>query len=143
MFLGEYRHNLDDKNRLAIPAKFRASFRTGAVITRGLDNCLFLFGKSEWQKLAQKISALPLSRSNARSFARMMLAGAMEISPDKLGRVLVPDYLKQFAGLEKKIVIAGVSSRLEVWDESRWENYKKESERNVVVIAESMSELGI
>ena len=143
MFLGEYLHTVDNKNRLAIPAKFRADLKQGAVITRGLDNCLFLFTRKDWQKLVAKISSLPLSQSKARSFARMMLMGAMEVSLDKLGRVLLPEYLKQFAGLDKKVVIGGVLDRIEIWDEVKWNEYKKKSERNVEQVAEDMGELGI
>jgi len=143
MFLGEYSHTVDNKNRLAIPAKFRNSLKAGAVLTRGLDNCLFLFTKEDWQALVNKISQLPLSQSNARSFARMMLMGAMEVSPDKLGRILLPDYLKKFAGLKKKVIIGGVFNRLEIWDETKWNIYKQKSEKNVEEIAEGMSELGI
>lgn len=143
MFLGEYQHSVDNKNRLAIPAKFRVDLKQGAVITRGLDNCLFLFTKSDWNKLVDKISELPLSQANARSFARMMLMGAMEVKLDKLGRILLPDYLKKFAGLKKRVVVGGVFNRIEVWDEERWEVYKKSSESNVEKIAEGMRELGI
>jgi len=143
MFLGEYQHTVDNKNRLAIPAKFRADLKQGAVVTRGLDNCLFLFTKSDWKKLVDKISELPLSQANARSFARMMLMGAMEVRLDKLGRILLPDYLKKFAGLKKRVVVGGVFNRIEVWDEEKWEVYKKSSESNVEQVAESMGELGI
>ena len=143
MFLGEYAHTVDNKNRLAVPAKFRNSLKQGAVLTRGLDNCLFLFTKEDWQALVAKISQLPLSQSNARSFSRMMLMGAMEVSPDKLGRILLPDYLKKFAGLKKKVIIGGVFNRIEIWDETKWNIYKQKSEKNVEEIAEGMSELGI
>ncbi|HOZ36678.1 MAG TPA: division/cell wall cluster transcriptional repressor MraZ [bacterium] len=143
MFLGEYSHNIDDKNRLAIPAKFRFKLREGAVITRGLDNCLFLFTKKDWQVLVEKIGQLPLSQANARSFSRMMLMGAMEVSIDKLGRILIPDYLKQFAGLKKQVVVGGVLNRIEIWDEAKWQNYKNKAESNVEEVAEGMRELGI
>ncbi len=143
MFLGEYSHNIDAKNRLAIPAKFRAGLKDGAVITRGLDNCLFLFTKSEWQSLADKIAQLPLSQANARSFARMMLMGAMEVAADKLGRILIPDYLKKFAELKKKVVVGGVLNRIEIWDEVKWQTYKNKAEENAEDVAEGMRELGI
>ncbi len=143
MFLGEYSHNIDDKNRLAIPAKFRSDLKQGAVITRGLDNCLFLFTKSEWQSLVDKISQLPLSQANARSFSRMMLMGAMEVELDKLGRILLPDYLKKFAELKKQVVVGGVLNRIEIWDETKWQNYKNKAESNVEEVAEGMRELGI
>ena len=143
MFLGEYLHSVDDKNRLAIPVKFRHEFKSGMVLTRGLDSCLFLFTKSDWGILVDKIKQLPLSQARARSFSRMMLMGAMEVKLDKLGRVLVPDYLKNYAGISKKVVIGGELNRLEIWDEVKWEQYKKESEKNVERTAEGMMELGI
>lgn len=143
MFLGEYSHTVDNKNRLAIPAKFRASLKAGAVLTRGLDNCLFLFTKSDWQKLVDKIAELPLSQANARSFSRMMLMGAMEVKLDKLGRILVPDYLKKFAELKKKVVVGGVFNRIEIWDEINWNKYRAQAEGNVEEVAEGMRELGI
>ncbi len=143
MFLGEYSHNIDDKNRLAIPAKFRSDLKQGAVITRGLDNCLFLFTKKDWQNLVDKISQLPLTQANARSFSRMMLMGAMEVELDKLGRILIPDYLKQFATLKKQVVVGGVLNRIEIWDEAKWQTYKNKAESNVEEVAEGMRELGI
>ena len=143
MFLGEYSHNVDNKNRLAVPAKFRAELSKGAVITRGLDNCLFLFTKADWQVLVKKIAELPISQAKARSFSRMMLMGAMEVSLDRLGRVLLPEYLKQFAGIKKKVVVGGVYNRIEIWDEDKWSAYKQRSESNVEKTAEEMMELGI
>ncbi len=143
MFLGEYSHNVDNKNRLAVPAKFRAELSKGAVITRGLDKCLFLFTKADWQVLVKKIAELPISQAKARSFSRMMLMGAMEVSLDRLGRVLLPEYLKQFAGIKKKVVVGGVYNRIEIWDEDKWSAYKQRSESNVEKTAEEMMELGI
>ncbi len=143
MFLGEYTHNIDEKNRLAIPAKFRGELKQGAVVTRGLDGCLFVYTKTEWKKLVEKISALPLTQAKARTFARMMLMGAMEVKLDKLGRVLLPDYLKKFAGIRKKVVIGGVYNRLEIWDAANWQVYKNRSEKNVEKTAEELFEMGI
>ncbi len=143
MFIGEYRHALDDKNRLAVPIKFRTRLAKGAVITRGLDNCLFIYTKEEWAKLSEKISALPLAQAKSRAFSRLMLAGAMEVVLDKQGRVVVPDYLKQFAGFDKNVVIAGLLNRLEIWNEDVWIKYKTVTEENSNEIAENLSELGI
>ena len=143
MFLGEYSHTVDNKNRLAVPAKFRADLSKGAVITKGLDNCLFLFTQNDWQNLVKKIANLPLSQSKARSFARMILTGAMEVKLDKLGRILLPDYLKHFAGIKAKVVVGGVYNRVEIWDIDKWNSYKKKSEANVEKTAEDMFELGI
>ena len=143
MFIGEYQHNIDDKNRLAMPVKFRAELKSGAVVTPGLDNCLFLFTKSNWQKLAEKLASQPLGRADARGFSRIMLAGAMDVKLDSLGRILLPDYLKKYAGLNKKIVVAGLYSRLEIWDEGTWHKYKKQMENQAENLAEKMGEMGV
>lgn len=143
MFIGEYCHTVDTKKRLAVPSKFRKDLGKKAVLTRGLDNCLYLYPIKEWEKLAKKLAALPISRSDSRAFARLMLAGAMDVSLDSLGRVLVPEYLKEYASLGKKVVIAGLYNRIEVWDEVKWEAYKKKTNERVDDIAEKMNELGI
>lgn len=143
MFIGEYKHNLDDKGRLALPVKFRRELGKGAVVTRGLDSCLFLYTRNEWAKLAEKLSALPLSQSNSRAFARLMLAGAMDVETDKQGRIVLPEYLRQFAGLKKSAVVAGLYSRLEIWDEEAWNKYKTRTEAESGEIAERMAELGV
>lgn len=143
MLIGEYNHNLDPKKRLAIPAKLRKDLGERGVLTRGLDNCLFLYPEREWQKLTEKLSQLPVGQGNTRSFLRLMLAGAVEVELDGLGRILVPDYLKNYAGLKQKVVIAGVYNRLEIWDEERWANYKAGVEKNTDMIAEKLGELGL
>ena len=143
MFIGEYSYTIDEKKRLAIPTKFRQLLGKKTVITRGLDNCLFLYPTKEWQNLATKLSKLPLSQADARGFARLMLTGAMEANLDNLGRILVPDFLKGYAGLKKKLVIAGVYNRIEVWDEIKWQEYKKKTEMAVGDIAERLKELGV
>ena len=142
-FIGEYIHTIDQKKRLAIPVKFRQLLGKQAVITRGLDNCLFLYSLKEWQKLAKKLSQLPISQSDVRGFVRIMLAGAMEVNIDNLGRILVPDYLKQYASLGKKVVIAGLYNRIEIWDAKRWQSYQKKTEKEVGDMAERLKELGI
>lgn len=143
MFIGEYTHNVDEKGRLALPAKFRHDLIDGAVVTRGLDNCLFLYTKKEWEKLAGKLANLPISQANSRAFSRLMLAGAMDVELDKQGRVILPEYLRQFASVKKTVIIAGLYSRLEIWDEENWEKYKSQTEAESGVIAERMAELGI
>lgn len=142
MFVGQYSHNLDNKGRLAVPAKFRNDLKK-AVVTRGLDNCLFLYPKKEWGKLAEKLAALPISRANTRAFARLMLAGAMDVEVDSQGRIILPDYLRKFAGLKKKVIIAGLYNRLEIWDEQKWNSYKGETEKNSSQIAEALDDLGV
>ena len=143
MFIGEYTYSIDEKKRLAIPAKFRRILGKKAVLTKGLDQCLFLYPQREWQKLVKKLSQLPLSQADARGFVRIMLAGAMEVNLDRLGRILIPDYLKEYALLEKKVVIAGVLNRIEIWDEKKWKEYKEKTEIQVGNIAERLRELGI
>ena len=143
MFIGEYTYSLDTKRRLGIPAKFRRSLGKKAVITRGLDQSLFLYTAKEWGILAKKLSQLPLSQSDARGFARIMLSGAMEVIFDNLGRILVPDYLKEYAKLKKKVVIAGLYNRIEIWDEMKWKEYKEKTEKEVGDIAERLKELGV
>ncbi len=143
MFIGEYHHLIDEKARLAIPTKFRRSFAKGAVVTRGLDSCLFLYTSKEWRTLAQRLSKLPISRANTRAFARLMLAGAMDVPLDGQGRIVLPEYLKTYAGFGKKVVICGLYNRLEIWDTLRWERYRTTTERDSTDIAEALGELGV
>lgn len=143
MFIGEFHYNIDSKARLAIPAKYRQYFSEGAVVTRGLDRTLFLFPKEEWNKLAQRIAQLPLAKANTRAFARLMLAGAFSVELDRQGRIVLPEYLRDYAQLKKKVVIAGVYNRLEIWDEALWEEYKKDTEKSSTEIAETLGELGV
>ena len=143
MLIGEYKHNLDAKKRLSIPSKFRKELGEGAVITRGLDNCLFVFPSNYWAKLAERLGNMPLVQQDSRAFARLLLSGAVEVDFDGLGRILVPEYLKTYAGLKKVAVVAGLYSRLEIWDEEKWENYKANLEKNSDSIAEKLRELGI
>ena len=143
MFIGEYKYNLDEKNRLALPSKFRKLFSNGAVITKGLDNCLFVYTKKEWDKLVEKLVKLPISQAKSRAFSRMMLAGAMDVGLDRQGRVVLPDYLKGFASLTKKVVIAGLYNRLEVWDEKLWTKYQRVYDKDSTEISEGLVDLGI
>ena len=143
MLIGEYKHNIDAKKRLSIPSKFRKELGEGAVITKGLDNCLFVFPCEHWARLAEKLGNTPIARQDSRSFARHLLASAMEVDFDSLGRILVPEYLKNYAGLKKIAVVAGLYNRLELWDEDRWESYKANLEKNSDSIAEKLGELGI
>lgn len=143
MFIGEYNHTIDEKGRLAVPAKFRTELAKGAVVTKGLENCLFLYTKKDWQELAEKISKLPISQSSSRAFSRLMLAGAMEAELDKQGRIVLPDYLRKYAGLNKKAVVNGLYNRMEIWDEAVWEKYKTATEKDSGNIAETLGELGV
>lgn len=143
MFIGEYSYTIDAKKRLTVPPKFRKILGDKAVVTRGLDNCLFLYTQKDWEEQAEKLSKLPLSQADARGFARIMLAGAMDAEIDSLGRILIPDYLKDYARLGKKIVVAGLYNRVEIWDEERWSEYKRRTESEAGDIAERLKELGI
>jgi len=143
MFIGEYSHTIDEKGRMAVPAKLRQKLGSGAVVTRGIDKCLWVFPKSEWQTLAEKISNLPLSDANSRAFSRLMLAGAMEVEFDSQGRVLLPGYLRSYANLTKNTVVAGLYNRLEIWDKADWDSYKEKTEKETAQITEALSELGI
>lgn len=143
MFIGEYTLSMDNKGRIAVPAKFRPNLGTGAVLTRGLDKSLFLYPKPAWDVIAAKLSALPISQANSRAFARLMLAGAWDAEIDKQGRMIVPEYLRKFGDLTKKIVVAGLYDRLEIWDEGAWQAYKANTERESSSIAEALGELGV
>src|SRR3990167_856637 len=141
MFIGEYSLTVDEKGRLSIPVKFRASLSRGAVVTRGLDSALFLYTAKEWENLAGKVANLPGSRGNNRAFSRLTLAGARGGGMDKQGRVILPDCLREFAGIRKKVVVAGLYNRLEIWDEERWKKYKKDTEKTSTDIAEQLEQL--
>ena len=143
MFMGEYQHGLDTKGRLIIPAKFREELGEGAVITRGLDNCLFLFPKEEWAILEGKLKTLPLTKGDARQFVRFLFSGATECEMDKQGRIILPPNLREFALIQKDAVVIGVSSRIEIWSKERWESYVQVAEESFEDIAENIVDLGI
>lgn len=143
MFIGEYHHALDDKGRVQIPVKFRDALKTGAVVTRGLDRCLFVYPKKDWEEMASKLAKLPIAKANSRAFARLMLAGAMELEVDKQGRGGLPEYLRKYANLKKVVVVAGLYNRLELWDKDAWERYRSGTERQSGDIAEALGELGV
>lgn len=139
MFIGEYYHKLDEKKRLGIPVKFRKILGKEFIITRGLDKCLFIYTSNEWKNLINnKLSRLSFSQADARGFSRIMLAGAMQVSLDTFGRIIIPDYLKKYANLSKKIAITGVHNRLEIWDEKTWHKYRETIEKNFEDIAEKI-----
>lgn len=143
MFIGEYAHSLDPKKRLALPARFRKELGEKVVITRGLDQCLFVYPLAAWEEIANKLSALSLGQAATRSFVRLILAGAIEAEIDKLGRVLLPDYLKRYAAISQKVIITGVFNRLEIWAHEKWEQYRGEAEQHTDELAERLGELGM
>lgn len=143
MFIGEYQHTLDEKGRLAMPVKFRAQIAEGAVVTKGLDNCLSVYTLPEWEKLAEKLASMPLTQAASRAFARLMLAGAIQIVPDKQGRVNIPAYLREYAELSGQVVVAGLYLRIEIWSQKKWQEYKSKTESDSSAIAEELSNLGV
>lgn len=138
MFIGEYQYSLDEKGRLAIPAKFRSALGESAIITRGLDSCLFIYATDEWQKMVNELNGLPLAQAKARAYVRFFLSGAFEVTFDKLGRSIVPQPLRQYAKISKDVSVIGVSNRIEIWDVNAWEQYKKKAEKESGQIAEGL-----
>ncbi|KKQ39035.1 MAG: Protein MraZ [Candidatus Magasanikbacteria bacterium GW2011_GWA2_37_8] len=143
MLIGQYEHTIDNKKRLALPAKFRGELGDKVIITKGIESCLVVYTEKEFKIMSEKLSNLTISQSEARSFTRIMLAGAMEVGLDKLGRVLIPDYLKKYAGLKKDVVICGLSNRVEIWDCQEWLSYTKKAEKGVDKIVSKLGSLGI
>lgn len=143
MFIGEYQASIDEKGRVSIPAKFRQELKSQVVVTRGLDNALFIYTLEEWKKLAEKVASLPISTANTRAFSRLMLAGAMDCEVDKQGRITLPGYLKEFGKIGKKVVIAGLYNRIELWSEELWQVYKQQTESQSNEIAEQLGNLGV
>jgi MraZ protein len=142
MFIGEYEHSLDEKKRISLPKAFRASLGKKVVMTRGLDNCLFVYSRSAWEKVAAKLQDLSFAQADTRGFNRFILSGAAEVEIDSAGRVLIPDHQKDFAGLKKNVVFAGVSDRVEIWDKERWITYKTRIEKQADALAEKLGEIG-
>ncbi|KHF40787.1 MULTISPECIES: division/cell wall cluster transcriptional repressor MraZ [Halalkalibacter] len=138
MFMGEYRHNVDEKGRMIVPAKFRDSLGSSFIVTRGLDRCLFVYPQDEWSKLENKLKTLPFTKKDARAFTRFFFSGATECELDKQGRVNIASPLREYAKLDKECVVIGVSNRVEIWSKSIWEEYFAESEESFSEIAENI-----
>ena len=143
MLIGEYIHRIDPKKRLAIPAKFRKEIGEKAVITKGLDQCLVIYPMAEFEKVAENLSNLPVGKSENRNFSRDIFSKAADVEIDSLGRILIPEYLKNLAELKEKVAIVGVYKRLEIWDEGKWNEYKNRIEKQTDVLAEKLGELGV
>jgi len=143
MFIGEYSYLIDSKKRLALPAKLRRELGNKVIITRGFENCLVVYPQIEWKSVMEELRKLPTGRAESRKFSRAILGGAVEVSLDKLGRVLIPDYLKKYAGLKKNVTVCGLSNKLEIWDTDKWEIYRKKAEQDIDKVAENLPELGI
>ena len=142
MLIGEYTHTLDAKNRISLPAKFRKELGKKVVVTNGLDNCLFVFSLDSWLAFSDQLGKLSLVQGDKRKFSRFMLGGAFETEVDAIGRILIPDFLKDFASLKTRVVLTGVHSRVEIWGEKQWSEYKKQVEKDIDVLAEKLGEAG-
>ncbi|UOF92873.1 division/cell wall cluster transcriptional repressor MraZ [Fodinisporobacter ferrooxydans] len=143
MFMGEYQHSVDEKGRMIIPAKFRDALGVGFVLTRGLDNCLFVYPHDEWEILEAKLKTLPLTRADARSFVRFFFSGATECELDKQGRISIPATLREYAGLVKDCTVIGVSNRIEIWAADRWQSYSNDASESFASIAETLVDLNL
>ena len=141
MFMGEYNHTIDTKGRLIVPSKFREALGDEFVVTKGLDGCLFVYDNQEWSAFEEKLKALPLMNKESRKFVRFFLAGAANVEVDKQGRILIPSVLREFAQLDKDVVLVGVGSRIEIWSKTKWEEASEYDDMEE--IAEHMSELGL
>lgn len=143
MFIGEYNHNVDDKKRLSVPSKFRKDLGKKAVITLGLNKCLSLYPMKEWSAFAKKLSTLSMGKSEDRGFSRAMLSGAFEVEIDTIGRIVIPESLKTYAGITKEVVLTGVYDRVEVWDDATWKSYKSDMVSQADRMAEQLGERGV
>ena len=143
MLIGEYEHSIDAKGRLSMPAKLKSEIGDKFVVTKGLEGCLFVYSLAEWQNFEEKLKSFPLTNKNARTLTRFFLAGATECEIDKQGRFLIASNLREYAGLQKEVVIIGVLGRLEIWDKAKWLEYNEKENNSVEDIAESLAELGI
>lgn len=143
MFMGEYKHNVDVKGRMIVPAKFREGLGDSFVVTRGLDKCLFAYPLDEWKVIEEKLKQLPLTKKDARAFTRFFFSGAIECEIDKQGRINIPQNLRNYADLEKECVVIGVSERVEIWANDKWEEYVEDSEESFAEIAENLMDFDI
>lgn len=143
MFMGEYQHALDPKGRIFVPAKFREGLGERCVVTRGLDQCLFLYPHSEWTTMEEKLKRLPMTQRDARAFVRFFFSGAVDVELDKQGRVMLPGNLREYAHLSKEAVVIGVSTRVEIWSKEIWESYMETASQSFEAIAEKIVDLGI
>ena len=143
MLIGEYEHSIDTKGRLIMPSKLKEDIGEKFVVTKGLDGCLFVYSQAEWKTFEEKLRTFPLTNKDARALIRFFLAGAMECEIDKQGRFLIPGNLREFAGLEKEVVVIGVLNKIEIWSKDKWLKYSEEENKSADEIAEKMSSLGI
>ncbi len=138
MFMGEHQHSIDGKGRVIIPARFREELGDKFIVTRGLDNCLFVYPQEEWDKLEKKLKGLSFTKADARAFTRFLFSGAVECETDKQGRALIPQSLREHANLDKEVIVIGVSTRVEIWSRDVWEKYKEEANLSFEEISEKI-----
>lgn len=143
MLIGEYTHTIDDKNRLSLPVKFRQELGKKVVVTPGLDGCLFVFTLKQWERISARLGESSLLQGDTRSFNRYMLGGAAEAEIDSVGRVLIPDFLRERANLKDKVAVVGVQARVELWNEKRWHEYKRGVEGQADALAEKLGNVGV
>jgi MraZ protein len=143
MFLGEYRHNLDYKGRLAVPKKFRKQLASGAILTKGLDGCLFLYPRQAWERLTSRLKELSVTEADTRAFERYLFGGATQVEFDPLGRIKIPEYLLAYATLKKEAILVGILERVEIWDQEKWNKLAGKLEKKGEEVAEKLSEKGI
>lgn len=143
MFLGEYQHSLDSKGRITIPAKFRDELGMKFVATKGLENCIFLYPLEEWKRIEEKLHSLPFTRADVRSFARFFFSGAAELETDKQGRTLIPNNLREYADIDKDMIVIGVGARVEIWSSQKWADYTETAASSYEALAENLVELGL
>ena len=142
LLIGEYEHTLDEKKRISLPKNFRTALGRKVVMTRGLDNCLVMFPTKAWTKMAEKLQSLSFVDADTRGFNRFMLSGAAEVEIDGVGRILIPEHQKAYAGLDRNVVFAGISDRVEIWDATRWKSYKERIEKDAERMAAKLGEIG-
>lgn len=143
MLIGEHTHTLDAKKRLSLPSKFRKELGKKIILTRGLDACVFVYSEKEWKHFSAKLGELSMGQSDTRAFNRFLLGGAVETEIDSAGRILIPDFLKDFAHLQSKVIVAGIANRVELWDEATWKSYQEGVEKKADALAEKLGEIGM
>lgn len=142
MLIGEFKHTLDDKNRVSLPSKFRKEVGKKIIVTHGLDNCLFLYTLKEWETIAKQLGSLGMGQADTRGFNRYILASAAEVLVDSVGRILIPENLRNAIGIKNKIVFAGLYNRIEIWEEDAWDKYKAQVVKNADQMAEKLGQIG-
>lgn len=143
MFIGEFEHTIDPKGRLAVPFRFRVGLGTGGIVTRSIEKCLVIYTQAEWEKVAEKLASLPMFDDKARSVSRFIFSGAVEVEFDRQGRALIPQYLRDYAGLRKNVIVAGLYNKIEVWNEEAWTKQQRKAGVGTEEFNNQLRDLGI